>query len=171
MINRHHGINHQTECDHSVAGISLVEVVLAVCLVTVFCASALTALLMSQVYSSLSIFNSQANRINRNIAETVLSTNYERVVTTVYTNYDFSLMVKTSDPEFQGQSNVTGSKTFRTRQTGGEWMTNIAAAVAFETVVNVKDLGAYREADIHTYWFYHGRYMTNSLAVARADDR
>lgn len=158
--------------DKSNQGITLVEVVLAISLVTVFCASALSAFLMNQAYSSLSIFNSQADRINRDIAETVLNTNYSGLQTFSVTNYDFNLSRRDDGPEFNGQNNDSGVfKIFRTRLEGEEWRTNLVATVAFESMVNIKDLGIYREAEIRTFWFFNGKYMTNNLKVARADDR
>lgn len=152
------------------AGITLVEVVLAVSLVTVFCASALSAFLMNQAYSSLSIYNAQANRLNQTIAETVLATNYSGLTNFAVTNYDFVISRRDPGPEFENPMPVRGGKEFRTRP-GQGWVTNLTATVAFETEVAVDEKGTYREAAIRTYWFFNGKFMTNSLTLARADDR
>ncbi len=158
--------------DKTNKGITLVEVVLAISLVTVFCASALSAFLMNQAYSSLSIYNSQADRINRDIAETVLNTSYNGLESFSVTNYDFHIFPRDHGPEFNNQDqSLAAFKTFRTRPEAQEWRTNIAATVAFESLVDVKDQGTYREAVVRTFWYFNGKYMTNQIKVARADDR
>lgn len=150
-------------------GMTLVEVVLAMALVTVFSASALSAYMMNQTYATLSIYNSHANRINQRQAEILLVTNYHHITSDSLISYDHMVTPASTGDDFSEVENRYSPKEFTSRP-GHQWTTNLAAIVAYETVTDVRDKVSYKEIELHTYWNFNGKYMTNSLTVARAKD-
>ncbi|MDZ4816385.1 MAG: prepilin-type N-terminal cleavage/methylation domain-containing protein [Verrucomicrobiota bacterium] len=150
----------------SLHGLTLTEVIISLAVMVIFSVSAISAFIVNQKSALISIYNTEANRYMQETLDVINQTNFSAVANFSATNYSINLDALSPTLPVAGS---TGFKTFQTRP-GSEWKTNVNSSVAYETMVNVSNTGAYKRAEVFIYWRYLDRFMTNRTVVLKAND-